>query len=48
MRSLSMSAKLDMQWKRNYETLVARAFKQQEMARLKRKFFNENDDVSEY
>lgn len=48
MRSISMTAKLDMQWKRNYETLVKRAFHQQKMARLKRKFFQEHSDVQEY
>ncbi|MDH3581934.1 MAG: hypothetical protein OEM91_15090 [Hyphomicrobiales bacterium] len=48
LRSVSMSARLDMQWKRNYDRLVARAFKMQEMERLKRKFFAENDDISEY
>ncbi|MGI9520765.1 MAG: hypothetical protein ACR2PG_03860 [Hyphomicrobiaceae bacterium] len=48
MRSLSMRAKLEMQWQRNYETLVKRAFKQQEMARLKHKFFQDNSDVEEY
>lgn len=48
MRSVSMSAKLDMQWKRNYDMLLKRAYKQQEMERLKRRFFKENTDVSEY
>ncbi|HUS98606.1 MAG TPA: hypothetical protein VMX97_17915 [Hyphomicrobiaceae bacterium] len=48
MRSLSMNAKLDMQWKRNYDDLVASAFKQQKMERLKRQFFNDNSDVLEY
>jgi hypothetical protein len=48
MRSVSMSAKLDMQWKRNYDTLLKRAYKQQEMERLKRRFFKENTDVAEY
>lgn len=48
MRSVSMSAKLDMQWKRNYDVLLKRAYKQQEMERLKRRFFKENTDVSEY
>jgi len=48
MRSVSMSAKLDMQWKRNYETLIARAYKQQEMELLKHKFFKTHTDVSEY
>ena len=48
MRSVSMSAKLDMQWQRNYDRLVARAFKLQEMERLKRKFFADNSDISEY
>ncbi|MEM6498303.1 MAG: hypothetical protein AAF709_16460, partial [Pseudomonadota bacterium] len=48
MRSVSMSAKLDMQWKRNYETLIARAYKQQEMELLKHKFFRKHTDISEY
>lgn len=48
MRSVSMSAKLDMQWERNYERLVACAFKMREMERLKRRFFEENSDISEY
>jgi hypothetical protein len=48
MRSLSMSAKLDMQWKRNYELLIERAYKTQEMERKKRKFFKVHTDISEY
>ncbi len=48
MRSLSMSAKLEMQWKRNYEHLIKRAYKMQEMERMKRKFFKIHTDVSEY
>lgn len=48
MRSLSMQTKLDMQWKRNYKTLLKRAYKQQEMERLKRRFFDTHKDVSEY
>ena len=48
MRSLSMQAKLEKQWKRNYDLLVKRAYKQQEMERLKRRFFDKHTDVSEY
>lgn len=48
MRSLSMSAKLDMQWKRNYDMLLKRAYKQQEMERLKRSFFRKHTDIAEY
>jgi hypothetical protein len=48
MRSVSMSAKLDMQWKRNFDTLLKRAYKQQEMERLKRRFFQKHTDVAEY
>jgi len=48
MRSLSMSAKLDMQWKRNCETLLRRAYKQQEMERQKRSFFRKYTDIAEY
>ncbi len=48
MRSLSMNAKLQMQWKRNYELLVQRAFENQKMERLKRKFFEDHSDVEEY
>ena len=48
MRSLSMNAKLQMQWQRNYDTLVANAYKQQKMARLKKAFFEKNPDVEEY
>lgn len=48
MRSLSMNAKLQMQWKRNYKRLVDRAFEQQKMERLKRQFFDEHKDVQEW
>ena len=48
MRSVSMTAKLDMQWKRNYQTLVERAYKQQEMELLKHRFFKKHTDISEY
>ena len=48
MRSMSMTAKLDMQWKRNYDRLVDRAYKQQEMELLKHKFFKKHTDISEY
>ncbi len=48
MRSMSLTAKMNMQWQRNYEHLVDRAHKQLKMDRLKKKFFNDNPDVSEY
>ncbi len=48
MRSLSHGAKLDMQWQRNYELLIKRAYKTQEMERLKKRFFRTHSDVSEY
>lgn len=48
MKSVSMSAKLNMQWKRNYDTLIKRAYQQEKMERLKRQFFKDNSDVSEY
>lgn len=48
MRSLSMNAKLQMQWKRNYQLLIDRAFEQQLLERQKRKFFELNKDVQEY
>lgn len=48
MRSLSMNAKLQKQWKRNYEQLLERAYEQQRMERQKRKFFEINKDVQEY
>jgi hypothetical protein len=48
MRSLSMNAKLQMQWKRNYQQLVERAFEQQKLEREKRKFFATYTDVQEY
>ena len=48
MRSLSMNAKLQMQWKRNYQLLVDRAYEQQFLERQKRKFFEEHKDVQEY
>src|SRR6056297_2310754 len=47
MRSLSMNAKLQMQWKRNYERLVRRAFEQQKFERQKRKYFEQHKDVQE-
>ena len=43
-----MSAKLDMQWRRNYGTIVRRAHQLEKMERLKRQFFKDNADVSEY
>lgn len=48
MRSLSLNAKMRMQWERNYETLVERAIKQTKMEKLKRSFFEANPDVEEY
>ena len=48
MKSVSMSAKLDMQWRRNYDTIVRRAHQLEKMERLKRQFFKDNSDVSEY
>ena len=48
MRSLSLSAKMQMQWKRNYEHIVDRAHQQLKMERLKRAFFDSNPDISEY
>lgn len=48
MRSLSMNAKLQMQWKRNYEELIKRAYEQQKMERRKRAFFETHKDVQEY
>jgi hypothetical protein len=48
MRSLSLSAKMRMQWQRNYDTLVDRAMKQTQMERLKRSFFEKHPDISEY
>ena len=48
LKSVSMSAKLDMQWQRNYDTIVRRAHQLEKMERLKRQFFKDNSDVSEY
>lgn len=48
MKSMSLNAKLRLQWKRNYDTLLKRAYQQQDMERMKRRFFRENQDVSEY
>ncbi len=48
MRSLSLSAKMRKQWKRNYDQLVANAFKQIEVEKMKRMFFKDNPDVEEY
>ena len=48
MRSLSMNAKLQMQWKRNYQELIDRAYEQQLMERRKRKFFEKHKVVQEY
>jgi hypothetical protein len=48
MRSFSLSAKLRMQWQRNYNHLIDRALRQTQMERVKRAFFEANPDVSEY
>jgi len=48
MRSMSLSAKMRKQWKRNYDQLVANAYKQIEVEKMKRMFFNDNPDVEEY
>ena len=48
MRSLSLSAKMRKQWDRNYRILVDRAFRQVEFERMKKLFFDENPDISEY
>ena len=48
MKSVSLSGKMQMQWKRNYQTLINRAFEQQKMEKLKRDFFKMHPDVSEY
>lgn len=48
MRSMSLSAKMKMQWQRNYDLLLRRAFEQQKMEKLKQAFFKDNPDVSEY
>jgi hypothetical protein len=48
MRSLSLSAKMRKQWKRNYDQLVANAYKQIEVEKMKRMFFKDNPDVEEY
>lgn len=48
MKSFSLSAKMRMQWERNYQTLVDRAVAQTKMERVKRAFFDANPDISEY
>lgn len=48
MRSLSLSAKMRMQWDRNYKTLVRSAHRQTKLARMKQSFFADNPDISEY
>lgn len=48
MRSLSMNSKLQMQWRRNYQLLIDRAFEQQRLERQKRRFFEAHKDVQEY
>ncbi len=48
MRSLSLSAKMRMQWERNYQILVERAHAHTRMERMKRSFFETNPDVTEY
>jgi hypothetical protein len=48
MRAGSLSAKMQMQWKRNYDRLVAQALKQTETERVKKLFFKDNPDISEW
>ncbi|MGE3247553.1 MAG: hypothetical protein AB7F96_22590 [Beijerinckiaceae bacterium] len=48
MKSFSLSAKMRMQWDRNYRTLVDRAMEQTRMERIKRSFFEAHPDISEY
>jgi hypothetical protein len=48
MKSFSLSAKMRMQWQRNYQHLIDRALRQTQMERVKRAFFETNPDVSEY
>jgi hypothetical protein len=48
MKSFSLSAKMRLQWERNYQTLVDRAVEQTKMERVKRAFFDANPDISEY
>lgn len=48
MRSVSLGAKMRMQWDRNYELLVERAHRSHELERAKRLFFEEHPDVEEY
>lgn len=48
LRSFSLTAKMRLQWQRNYERLIDRALRQTQMERAKRAFFTENPDISEY
>ncbi len=48
MRSLSLSAKMQKQWKRNFDLLVNRAFRQTEIEKAKKLFFDKNPDISEW
>lgn len=48
MQSLSLNAKMRMQWDRNYELLVDRAMRQTHLAEMKQRFFKDNPDVEEY
>ncbi|MGE0627400.1 MAG: hypothetical protein AB7O43_06200 [Hyphomicrobiaceae bacterium] len=48
MRSLSLDAKLRMQWERNYKILVRRALRQTQLERIKQSFFEKNPDITEY
>ena len=48
MKSFSLSAKMRMQWQRNYNLLIERALRQTQMERVKRTFFEANPDISEY
>lgn len=48
MRSLSLSAKMQKQWDRNYDVLVEKALQAPELERMKKLFFETNPDVEEY
>ena len=48
MRSMSLAAKMQMQWQRNYDLLVKRSKRQTQLERMKQTFFEKNPDISEY
>jgi len=48
MQSLSLSAKMQKQWKRNYDALVEKAFRQTDIEKAKKLFFSSNPDISEW